>query len=48
MRKSPFFDMKKVLFWVSKLDSGVTRFDVRASTLDLGAITWDNVIKIWL
>jgi len=31
--------MKKVLFWVSRLDLGVTRFDVRASTLDLGATT---------
>jgi hypothetical protein len=31
--------MKKVLFWVSTLDVGVKRFDVRASTLDLGATT---------
>ena len=40
--------MKKPLFWVSRLDVGVTTFDVRVSTLDLGATTWDNIIKIWL
>jgi hypothetical protein len=36
MRKSTFSDMKKHLFWVSTLDVGVPRLDVRVSSLDLG------------
>lgn len=39
MRKSRFFDIKKPLFWVSTLDVGVRRLDVRVSTLDVGAAT---------
>jgi hypothetical protein len=40
--------MKKVLFWVLRLDVGVIRLDVRVSTLDIGAVRWDNFLLLWL
>lgn len=43
MRKSWFFDIKKPLFWVSKLDVGVTTLDLRVLRLDVGVLKWDNI-----